>query len=137
MSSKRLLQETVTLSFERFWKWLQKHPNCILRVGTPEATLFDDEEYHWHFGEEPDGALLVQLVRGKRLVGEVAIMPADVTYVQAEPPPAPIRPGASPEDEEFRFECISETTNDRIASYFFVLSHAFDEAEESKNRWTH
>ena len=130
-SSKRILQESTTLSFERFWKWLQKHPNCILRVGTPETTLFDDEEYHWHFAEEADGTHLVQLVRGKRLVGEIAVVPADVTYVQAEPP----EPGVP--EEEFRFECISETPIDRIAAYFFVLSHAFDETEEQTTRWTH
>ena len=37
-------------------KWLMGHPNCILRAGTPDTILFDDEDFYWHLagtGVEP------------------------------------------------------------------------------------
>ena len=54
------------LSFDEFWEWLMGHPNCILRAGTPDTILFDDEDFYWHLartGVEP------RVVRGntKRL----------------------------------------------------------------------
>ena len=33
------------IPFEKFWSWLQVHPNCILGAGTPEVALFDDDEF--------------------------------------------------------------------------------------------
>ena len=90
-----------TLPFTKFWAWVQLHPNCIVRAGTPEVVLFDDDDLHWHFGHDEDGTLLVQLIRGKKLFGEMAIAPADVTYVQVEPA----------DGEEFRFELLGEGEN--------------------------
>ena len=120
-----------TLSFDKFWTWLQAHPNCILRAGTPEAVLFDDDELHWHFGAAGDAegdTVLVQVIRGKRLMGELLLAPADVAYVQAEPL----------DGEEFLFELITENASARMAAYHFVLSHAYDEEEPvTPGRWTH
>ena len=45
------VQSGATLPFERFWKWLKHHPNCILRAGTSEAWLYDHEDLHWHLEE--------------------------------------------------------------------------------------
>jgi hypothetical protein len=45
-----------TFSFETFWQWLMRHPNCILRAGSPDAVLYDDEDLHWHFAA--DGQVL-------------------------------------------------------------------------------
>src|SRR5450432_168672 len=87
-----------TLPFQKFWTWLQTHPNCIVRAGTQEVEIFDDDDYHWHFTTEPDGYLLCQVIRGKKLVGELAVSAGDITYVQAEPG----------EEEEFRFELVAE-----------------------------
>ena len=120
----------VTLPFEKFWAWLQGHSNCIVRAGTPDMLLFDHDDYHWHLTleREEESLLLVQLVRGKDLVGELILMPNDVAYVQCEPG----------EGEEFVFECIVEGEASREAAYHFVLSHAYEEAEPtSKSRWTH
>jgi hypothetical protein len=120
----------VTLAFDKFWSWLQGHANCIVRAGTPEAVLFDHDDYHWNLTveREEDGLFLVQLVRGKDLVGELVVVPADVAYVQCEPG----------EGEEFVFECIVEGEAAREAAYHFVLSHGHDDAEApSKTRWTH
>jgi hypothetical protein len=116
-----------TLPFGKFWTWLQAHPNCILRAGTPEVVLFDDEDLHWHFSREDDGTLVVQLMRGKRLYGELAVTPADVTYVQAEPG----------EGEEFRFDLLGDAES-AVPAYHFVLSHGYDEEESPEGRrFTH
>ena len=116
------------IPFAKFWKWLQAHPNCILSAGTPEAVLFDCEDFHWHFGEEGDGTLLVQVLRGKELVGEVAIAPRSVTYVQSETRGA----------EEVLFECIAENEADRVAVYHFTLSHDYQADEPVKpGRFVH
>ena len=110
-----------TISFESFWSWLVQHPNCIVRAGTPDAVLLDDEDLHWHFAS--DGPILfVQVIRGKRLMGELILEPERIAYVQA----------LTEEGEgEHGFELISESERERVAAYFFVLSHGFEEQELS------
>ena len=113
------MEEAVTLTFEVFWSWLQTHPNCILRAGTPEAVVYDEDDLHWHFTSQEDGLPIVQVVRGKRLLGELFLLPEQVTYVQ----------GASGEEEgEYVFELVSETEEERFVAYFFVLVHGYDGA---------
>lgn len=108
----------MTLTFETFWQWLLQHPNCILRAGSQDAVLFDDEYLHWSFSaEEP--AAYAQLIRGKRLVGELVIETSRVAYVQAMP--------EEPEGE-WAFELVDEAGTELVAAYFFVLSHSFDES---------
>ena len=48
------------LTFEAFWRWLQDHRNCVLRVGTSDVMLMDNELLHWDFFEEEDGTAVVQ-----------------------------------------------------------------------------
>lgn len=121
--------ESITLPFEKFWGWLQAHHNCILRAGTPDVLLFDHEEYHWHLSQEDEATLLIQVVRGKDLVGELVVMPQDIAYVQAQPN----------EHDEFIFECVVESPQVRDIAYQFVMAHAYDEAEppSGSRRWTH
>lgn len=117
-----------TVAVDKFWNWLKSHANCIVRAGTPEALLFDDDDFHWHFSTEEDGTLLVQLIRGKKYVGEIALVPADIAYVQVEPR----------EEGEYLFELISENENERVAAYHFVLSHGYDADEvTTPGRWVH
>ena len=111
------MESPLTLPFERFWDWLLGHPNCILRAGTPEAVLYDDEDLHWHFASEGVKTLLVQVVRGKLLLGELLLDPEHITYVQEVP---------SENEGEFVFELIVEAESERFAAYFFVLAHGFD-----------
>lgn len=112
------MDENVTLSFEVFWEWLITHPNCILRAGTPEAAIFDDDDLHWHFATAADdGTPVVQVLRGKRLVGELLLVPDQVSYVQGS---------TTDEEGEFLFELISETQSERFAAYFFVLVHGYE-----------
>ena len=106
-----------TLPFETFWNWLLLHPNCILKAGTADAVLFDDDDLHWHFAAD-GGLFFVQVIRGKRLLGEVVVDTERLAYVQAL--------GEEPEGE-FLFELVSESESERTAAYFFVLSHAYDD----------
>jgi hypothetical protein len=115
------IDDQPTLPFDVFWPWLMGHPNCILRAGTPEAVLYDDEDLHWHFAKEEPDTLVVQVLRGKLLVGELLLAPDQIAFVQ----------GAHGDREnEFVFELITETEVDRYPAYFFVLIHGFDEEGE-------
>ena len=106
------------MDFETFWSWLVIHPNCILRAGTPEAILYDDDDLHWHFANESEETLVVQVMRGKRFVGELLVQSEQVSYVQ----------GTEGEQEgEYAFELLAENEKGRFAVYFFVLAHGFDE----------
>ena len=115
------MMDAGTIPFDTFWNWIMAHPNCILRGGTPETILYDDEDLHWHFAVEGPRTLLVQLIRGKRLLGELLVDPELVSYVQAS---------AGEHEGEYVFELISETETDRFAAYFFVLAHGFEDEQE-------
>ncbi len=116
------------IAFDKFWTWLQGHPNCILSAGTPETAIYDDDDFHWHFAAEDTGTVLVQVLRGKQIVGEIAISPANVSYVQSE----------SKGEQEVVFECIAETEEEPIAAYHFTLSHDYSPEETPKpGRWVH
>ena len=120
--------ETTTLPFDVFWGWLVTHPNCIVRAGTPEAVLYDDEDLHWVFSSE-EGYLLVQVLRGKRLMGELLLEPEPVTYVEST---------VGDQEGEYVFELIAETPNDRLVTCFFVLVHGYeDEAEDAPHSRIH
>ena len=106
-----------TLSFDAFWNWLQQHPNCVVRVSTPEAVLYDDDDLHWYIGPDRDEQV-IQLIRGKRLVGEMLLFPERVTYVQVV---------GEDDNGEHVFEAVNETTTERLASYIFVLTHGLEE----------
>ena len=116
------------IPFDKFWKWLLGHPNCILSAGTPEAVLYDDEDFHWHLGAEEEDTMLVQVLRGKQILGEVLIAFRSVAYVQAE----------QKGEEEHVFECIVEAESERVAAYHFTLSHGYTTEEAAtKGRWVH
>ncbi|MBI4508468.1 MAG: hypothetical protein HY698_02450 [Deltaproteobacteria bacterium] len=135
MKSERPMAKAPTaIPFDKFWGWVQAHPNCILRAGTPETILFDDDDLHWHFAAEDEETFLVQLIRGKKLLGELVLVPAEIAYVNAEPAVG----DGDGEDEEHLFELITENQSKRIASYHFVLSHGYDHEETVvRGRWTH
>lgn len=119
---------TATLPLDKFWAWLMHHPNCILRAGTSVSVLYDDEDFYWHLTSEGPEALLVQIVRGKRLVAELLINPTQVCFVQE-------MPGET--EGEFVFELISETDSGTVPLYFFVLSHGWEEEPTPSARRVH
>lgn len=106
-----------TLSFEDFWEWVVLHPNCILRAGIQNSVIYDDEDYHWHFAQDDPDAFLVQVVRGKRLVGEFVVSREKVAYVQSV---------AGDQEGEVLFEAIAAEEAETPLVCFFVMSHGFD-----------
>lgn len=116
-ANESITDATPTLSLEDFWSWLVTHPNCIVRAGTREAVIYDDEDLHWHLAPEGPETLLVQLIRGKRLVGEILIPREGIAYVQGV---------IGDQDGEFVFELVPESESDTSAVYFFVLTHGYD-----------
>lgn len=110
-----------TLSLQDFWPWLADHCNCILRAGTPDSILYDDDDFFWRFTHENPNTLLVQVVKGKRLVGEVFIEPDLVSSVR-------ITPG---EKEEVIFDLMAEAEGEEQVLYYFVMAHGYDVHEPS------
>ena len=124
------MADPIVLSFEELLQYLQYHPNCIVSAGTPDTIIYDHEDYHWHFGKESKDSLLVQVIRGKNLVGEMLISAGAVNFVQG-----------SPKDEgEFLFECFVEGGEEGpVAAYYFTLSHEYTPEQEpgQQGRWVH
>ena len=117
-----------TIPLESFWAWLVNHADCILRAGTPDTVIHDDEDFHWRFGTDDRSFFTVQVLRGKRLMAELVVKPDRVTYVEAV---------AVENQEEHHFELISETERDPYAAYFFVLAHGYEEAGDSPGGRVH
>lgn len=113
-----------TLSLDSFWSWLIEHPNCLVRVGSADAVLCDDEDFHWWLGA--DGAVLVvQVIRGKRLVGEIVVDPERVSYVEDR---------GEQEEGEHLFELVAEDANEHFAIYYFALTHGLEVEQEGVHK---
>ncbi len=111
------------LTFEMFWRWLQDHGNCLLRVGSGEVMLMDHELTHWDFFEEDDGRAVVQAILGKSLVGELVIERADVLFVQAAPDLE--QPGS----QAWSFECVGGSREENFPLFSFLLTHGMEGAQ--------
>jgi len=110
-----------TLAFDRFWRWLKQHANCILRAGTADTLLHDQEAFHWHLEEDADRNPSVQLVWGKLLVGELLLDVRDVLYVEATPEEG------GEGDGHFLFELIGGSREEPYPVYHFLMAHGFEE----------
>jgi len=139
-----------TLSFDEFWSWAQLHLNCVLRAGSADVVIFDDEDLHWHFGMEDADTYLVQVIRGKRMLAELAMHPGEIAFVQGQATrsgPSSAGPRASSEQlppEEVVFDLIGTAGGEPL--YQFVMAHDYEDpntqrdlGEESGGpiRWTH
>lgn len=127
-SDEHLTDSTPTMSIDIFWAWLTAHPNCILRAGTRETAIFDDEDLHWHLTREGADTLLVQLIRGKRLMGELLIPRDQIAYVQG---------GIGDQQGEFVFELVSSSDSVQPALFFFVLTHGYESQADPDPRRVH
>jgi hypothetical protein len=107
------------LTFERFWRWLLEHNNCVLRVGAPDATLFDHEDLHWDFFEDDEGVAVIQLVRGKVLVGELLVEKSKVALVQPQVDPENAQNG------HWTFEVIGADQSG-FRGVYFLMAHGLD-----------
>jgi hypothetical protein len=126
---RNLAAVATTLTFEKFWNWLQGHANCVVRAGTPEIVLIDHDDFHWTLISEDDTTKVVQLARAKDLVGEMLLFTAEIAYVQCEP---------AETDGEWLFECIIESEKAREVAYHFVMAHEYDDGEHRREeKWTH
>lgn len=110
------------LTFDQFWRWLQDHRNCLVRAGAGEVTLFDNDNVHWDFFDEPDGRAVCQVILGKSLVGELVVERGEVVMVQAQ---ADVE---DPQRNNWVFECIGGTKDDAYPLYYFVLTHGMEGA---------
>jgi len=109
-----------TIAFDRFWLWLRHHANCIVRAGTVDTFLHDQEAFHWHLDEDAERNPVVQLIRGKLLVGEMILDIRDVLYVEATP-----EEGGEP--DQFLFELVGGSKEEPYAVYHFLVAHGFEE----------
>jgi len=114
-----------TMEFDRFWRWLRRHIHCIVRAGTPDAYLYDQEDMHWHLDEDEDRTPVVQLMRGKQLVGELVLEVSDLLFVQVMPDP-------DGEAGQHVFELIGGEAGAPQSVYHFVLTHGLDESTAHK-----
>ena len=117
------VQSGATLSFDRFWGWLKRHPNCILRAGTPDSWLYDQDDLHWQLAEGPERHPSVQLMRGKQVLGEIALDVRDVAFVQATVD--------SEEEGERRwlFEVVGGDRAEPYPVYHFVVAHGMEDEQ--------
>lgn len=114
------IETGATLPFDRFWDWLMDHPNCVLSVRSDDAWLFDDDALHWAFFAEEQGTPVVNLLLGKRTVGEMVLDTSDVLHVQV---------ALDPENVERGFHLFQVMGGPRSAPrvrYTFQLAHGFD-----------
>jgi hypothetical protein len=106
-----------TLAFDRFWRWLKHHANCIVRAGTVDTFLHDQEAFHWHLEEDEERNPVVQVVSGKLLVAEMVLDIRDVLYVEATPEVSGGEAG------QFLFELVGGSKEEPYAVYHFVVAH--------------
>jgi len=123
-----LTDATPTISFDKFWDWVTAHPNCILRAGTREVAVYDDDDFHWHFAHESAQTALVQVIRGKRLVGEILIPREEIAYVQGT---------LGDHEGEFVFDLVGGDPSSQATLFFFVLTHGYEAQEDTSRRRIH
>jgi hypothetical protein len=109
-----------TLTFDRFWRWLKHHANCIVRAGTVDTYLHDQDAFHWHLEEDAERNPVVQVMSGKLLVAEMVLDVRDLLYVEATPE-------AGPPQGQFLFELIGGSKEEPYAVYHFVVAHGFED----------
>jgi hypothetical protein len=115
------VQSGATIAFDRFWRWIKQHPNCILRAGTPDVWLHDHEDLHWHLDEDAERNPLVQLVRGKQLLAEIVLDVRDALFVQVTPE------GGEGAERSYLFEVVGGGRDEPYAVYHFLVAHGLED----------
>ena len=123
MTSSSTKSTAAPLTFEAFWRWLQDHRNCLLRVGSNDVVLMDHELVHWDFFEEDDGSAVVQAIVGKSLVGEAIIERTDILFVQSVPELE------TPGSQAWNFECIGGSREESYPIWSFLMTHGMEGAQ--------
>ncbi len=125
------VQAGATMTFEKFWRWLKHHVNCILRAGSSEVWLYDQEACHWHLEEDDERNPTVQLVWGKNVVGEMVLDVREVVFVQAMPDPESDQPS------QFLFEVVGGEREEPQPIYHFLVAHGFEDEEGHPGQLKH
>lgn len=120
-----------TLSFTAFVLWVQEHTNCILSAGWAGATLFDHADLHWDLYEEEDRRFIVQLVKGKALIGELVVEGREVNEVTIGPDPEAASQG------HYVAELFSDVASGREVLGHFVLSHGIEQQAKGHQQYRH
>jgi hypothetical protein len=110
------------MQLDKFWRWLQEHHNCIVRAGTRDAVLYDQDDLHWHLYEDGEHNIVIQLMRGKELMGEFSISRPDVMFVEATP--------AAEGEGQFEFNLVGGPEGEPLAMYHFLMAHGVEETDE-------
>ncbi|MEW5848350.1 MAG: hypothetical protein AB2A00_06025 [Myxococcota bacterium] len=116
-----------SLDFDRFWRWLKNHPNCILEAGTPDCMMHDHDSLHWHLTEDEERNPVVQLILGKMLVGEMVLDVHDALFVQSTLAEASAEDTEDEEPGHCLFEVMTGSSDEPVSRYHFVLAHGYDE----------
>ena len=122
-----LPQPVRTLKFDGFWRWLQEHTHCILRCGSVDAMFYDHDDFHWALLEE-ERQHIVQVLKGKVLVGELVMAGREVTEVNVAPDPDTGAQG------HFLVELMGGPKEDPQVLYHFVMAHGIGPARGHKDR---
>ncbi len=118
------------VAFDRFWRWLKGHPNCILQAGTPHAAIYDHDLMHWALSEDEHHTPILQLILGKALMAELVLDAANILFVQAMPDPdAP--------DGQVVFEMMAGSAEEPVAVFHVRMAHGMDEEEAHHNLDAH
>lgn len=117
-----------TQSFTDFWNWLHGHLGCIIRAGTADAVLYDDDDLHWNLERWRD-SYIVQLMRGKRILGEFHMFPERITFIEEQTL-------ESDREPEYQFSLMGEFEGQAMGLYVFVMAHSSVEesAETTRGR---
>ena len=96
-------------------------PHCILRCGSAETTLFDHDDFHWLFFDEEDRRGIIQMLKGKDLVGEIVIPRRSVRDVRMA---VDLESGT---DGHWMAELLGGSEAEPDVLFHVLLSHGFDE----------
>ncbi len=124
------VQPGTGITLERFWRWLQAHRNCILRVGGLDAHLYDRDDLHWQLEEDGLKNPVVQLCRAKDVVAELLLDVREVLFVQYLPEP-------DNEAGHTLFELVGQPQGESVSLYHFLLEHGFTEEGEHRPALKH
>ena len=114
------------LKFTDFWNWLHEHHDCIVRAGTEDAWLHDDDTLHWHLRDETDGRCFIQLMFAKRILAEIVINSSEIAYVEEVP--------SVETPEHFEFQLFGGSGDEAYPRYHFVIAHGYDTSTDERQR---
>jgi hypothetical protein len=109
------------LTFPGFWEFLKDHANCVLGASWGPGALFDEDSLHWVLFDREDHHAVLQLIRGKNLVGELVIDPQEIDEVEISPDPE------NPQSGHYLAELLSSAARGREPLGHVLLAHGVED----------